>query len=172
MKLALDQALNTTGFSLFSQEGELVEYGQYTTNRKLGVAEKLQELYSFLNELIEEKGVSEIAFEEIQLQGQTPSGDSIPNNVQTFKKLSYVQAVIMITCNAREEQIPFSIVPPSSWRSGLGIAGKTRDVQKRNAQKYVKDNFNIEASEDVCDSICIGLHAFDIVKNANEINWE
>jgi hypothetical protein len=36
----------------------------------------------------------------------------------------------------------YEIVPSSRWKSKLDIKGKKRAEQKRNAQKYVLDNYN------------------------------
>jgi hypothetical protein len=39
--------------------------------------------------------------------------------------------------------IPGSCVLASSWKSTLGIKGKTRPEQKRNAQNFVKTTYNV-----------------------------
>ena len=45
----------------------------------------------------------------------------------------------------------------ATWKSKLKIRGKSRPEQKKNAQKYIKENYNMEPTEDECDAICIGL---------------
>lgn len=64
--------------------------------------------------------------------------------------------------NAVELQIPRTTVLSSTWKSKLGIKGKRRDDQKRDAQRFVKEFYNIKCTQDECDAICIGTY---IVQN-------
>ena len=64
---------------------------------------------------------------------------NVTNNVQTFKVLSEVFGVILET--VRELNIDYDIVPSVTWKSTLGIKGRTRPEQKRNAQQYVLDTY-------------------------------
>lgn len=61
----------------------------------------------------------------------------------------------------------------SEWRKQLGI--KTgRGVKRENLKpldiKYVKDNYGIEANDDVCDAICLYTAYFKA--NQEKLNWE
>jgi hypothetical protein len=51
------------------------------------------------------------------------------------------------------------IVLAGTWKSFLGIKGRNRTEQKRNAQAYIVDNYSIKPTQDECDAICIGLWA-------------
>ena len=53
----------------------------------------------------------------------------------------------------------------------LNIKGKNRPEQKRNAQKYVNEKFNIKATQDECDAICIGVHTLTGRKPAPDHDW-
>lgn len=46
----------------------------------------------------------------------------------------------------------------ASWKSGLGISGRTRLEQKKNAQNYVVNKYKVTPTptQDECDAICIG----------------
>lgn len=44
----------------------------------------------------------------------------------------------------------------ASWKSGLGISGRTRPEQKKNAQNYVVNKYEVTPTQDECDAICIG----------------
>ena len=47
----------------------------------------------------------------------------------------------------------------SEWRKRCGIRtgrGITRDKVKAADIKFVKDTYNIDANDDICDAICIG----------------
>jgi len=54
---------------------------------------------------------------------------------------------------------PVDAVLAGTWKSTLGIKGKTRPEQKRSAQDFVRLEFNVKATQDECDAICIGAHA-------------
>lgn len=100
--------------------------------------------------LIEKHDIQKVVLEEIQLQS------TVGNNVVTYKKLAYVQAIIIQLLD--ELKMPYEIVASSSWKSTLGIKGRARTEQKKNAQIYVNTIYGIKATQDECDAICIGTH--------------
>lgn len=85
------------------------------------------------------------------------------NNVQTFKTLAEVFGVLSELFT--ELKIKHTPVLASSWKSTLGIKGKNRSEQKRNAQEYIVNKYGIKPTQDECDAICIGAHYI-----ANSIN--
>ena len=84
--------------------------------------------------------------EDIQLQA----------NVLTFKTLAEVLGVLYELFT--ELKIPHSAVLSTVWKSSLGIKGKDRAAQKKNAQEWVIQNYQIKPTQDICDAICIGCH--------------
>lgn len=146
--LAIDQASVTSGYAVF-KDGKLVDYGKFTFNDDV-IAERLVKIRTKVKELIEEHDINEVAFEDIQMQG------NVANNVQTFKVLSEVFGVISETL--QEMKMKYTVVMSGTWKSTLGIKGRTRPEQKRNAQEYVLNTYNVKAIQDVCDAICIGTH--------------
>lgn len=50
-------------------------------------------------------------------------------------------------------------IQPSQWRSQLGIQSskRKREEYKKLSKQYVKDNFNIEVTDDESDAICAGV---------------
>ena len=146
--LAIDQASVTSGYAVF-KDGNLVDYGQFTFNDDV-IAERLVKIRAKVLELIAEHDIDEVAFEDIQMQG------NVANNVQTFKVLSEVFGVISEVL--QEKKMKYTVVMSGTWKSTLGIKGRTRPEQKRNAQEYVLQTYNVKAIQDVCDAICIGAH--------------
>ena len=57
-----------------------------------------------------------------------------------------------------ELKLPYEVIASSSWKSTLGIKGRARAEQKKNAQIYVNVIYGIKATQDECDAICIGTH--------------
>ena len=144
--LALDQASKTSGFSVF-KDGKLLTYGKFTFE-DVDLGERLCKIKNKILELINEYDIDELIFEDIQLQ------NNITQNVQTFKVLAEVYG--LIDQMAAELKIPHRSYLASSWKSQLGIKGKDRAEQKRNAQKYVMNTYGVKCTQDEADAICIG----------------
>lgn len=157
--LALDQASNISGYAIF-ENGELLKYGKINLT-DYDLADKLVLLRKQITNLIQEWNIEEVVMEDIQLQG------NVTNNVKTFKVLAEVFGVIYELVN--EINIKNSAVLASEWKSTLKIKGRDRTAQKRAAQQYVIDNYNIKPTQDECDAICIGAHYY--LKDKQEFDW-
>lgn len=159
--LALDQASRTTGFAVF-EDDQLVKSGTFTL-RSDDVGERLVDYRKHIEKLIIDNDIEEVAFEDIQMQGQV-------NNVQTFKVLAEIFGVTQEFLV--ENGHSYHIVSSNTWKSKLQIKGRTRVEQKRNAQIYVLENFNKKVSQDESDAICIGASiVLDNKKNKADFNW-
>lgn len=146
--LSLDQAMRTTGWAIF-EDDELKKYGSFTIPSQHPIEQRLNEFMRELNNLYREYEFDELFFEDIQNQ----------NNNETYKKLAYVQATIIIWCY--NNNIKFSILSPSHWRSVLkercGISfGRKREEQKQKAIEFVQQFFARMVSSDEADAICLG----------------
>ena len=154
--LALDQASLTSGFAVFKDD-ELFDYGKFTFSDN-DIAERLVKIRNKVIELIDKYDINKVAFEDIQMQNST-------NNVQTFKVLAEVYGVILELL--QEKKIDYVIISSNTWKSTLGIRGRARAEQKRNAQEFVLNTYNIKAIQDICDAICIGTH---VIRNPGQTN--
>lgn len=146
--LALDQASRITGWAVF-EDSKLLEFGKFEATEQ-DIGERLYEIKGHVKDLISKYGITEVVFEDIQLQ------NNVVNNVQTFKVLAEVYGVIDELLV--ELQIPHTSVLASSWKSTLSIKGKTRSEQKKNAQLFVQNTYNVKPTQDESDAICIGTH--------------
>ena len=146
--LALDQASKVTGWAIF-EDGELKSYGKiYLDDPNTYII--LVQLRQGIQTLVANYNIDEVIFEDIQQQ------NNVANNVQTFKVLAEVYGVVSELL--QEIQIPHSTVLAASWKSTLGIRGRTRAEQKKNAQLYVEQNYGIHVIQDIADAVCIGTH--------------
>ena len=155
--LALDQASKITGWAVF-EDGELKSYGKISLDDP-NIDYRLVQLRANIWDLIKDYDIDEVIFEDIQQQ------NNVANNVQTFKVLAEVYGVISELL--QEIQIPHSTVLATSWKSTLGIKGKARAEQKKNAQLYVEQNYGVHVIQDIADAICIGTHHL----KKNECAW-
>ena len=146
--LALDQASRVTGWAIF-EDGKLEKYDKILLDDP-NIDTRLVQLRQNILALIESENINEVVFEDIQQQ------NNVANNVQTFKVLAEVYGVISELL--QELQIPHSTVLAASWKSTLGIKGRTRAEQKKNAQFYTEQNYGIHVIQDIADAICIGTH--------------
>lgn len=146
--LALDQASKVTGWAIF-KDGELKSYGKISLDDP-NTDIRLVQLRQSIQTLVADYNIDEVIFEDIQQQ------NNVANNVQTFKVLAEVYGVVSELL--QELQIPHSTVLAASWKSTLGIKGRTRAEQKKNAQLYVEQNYGIHVIQDIADAVCIGTH--------------
>lgn len=146
--LALDQASRTSGYAIF-ENGNLIDYGTFTLTQD-DVGQRLVKLKEQVIKLIEDNNIDKVLFEDIQYQGGA--------GITTYKVLAEVFGVLQEILT--EIQKPYEIIYSSTWKSVLGIKGKARAEQKRNAMTYVLNTFNKKVSSDAADAICIGASYF------------
>lgn len=158
--LALDQASRTSGFAVFI-DGELYDYGTFTfVDNDIG--ERLFKIRERVAKIIADYDIDYVAFEDIQLQSNS-------NNVQTFKILAEVFGVIYELVS--ELKIPNCAVFSNSWKSTCKVKGRTRPEQKKNAQKYVLETYQIKATQDESDAICLGTHVLKTIEEKSDYDW-
>ena len=161
--LALDQSSNINGYAIF-QNGQLIKYGLIKLGSgKLG--KRLLKLKEEISNLIITYNITEILFEDIQLETK------VTNSVKTYKTLSEVIGVLEEILT--EMKIPYTIVPAPTWRRIVGIKGSRRAEQKKNAQTYIYNKIKVGVTEDEADAICIGLSYYmkDTEKEQEGFDW-
>lgn len=158
--LALDQSSKVSGYALFV-DGKLCQSGTIQlTDKDIGV--RLMQFREEITNFINAWDVEYVVYEDIQMQ------DNIKDNVHTFKILAEVIGVLeeLLT----ELDIPHEAVLAGTWRKALSIKGYHRSEQKKNAQKYVSDNYGMSVSEDESDAVCIGTYF--TVKNNEQDSYD
>lgn len=144
--LALDQASRTTGWAIYDNK-TLIASGHFSIPANKIIQDRLKSFVIYLNDLIEKYHPEKIYYEGIQYQ----------SNIETYKKLAYIQAMIIYFSGS----IPITELGPSHWRSVIkdkhGIKfGRSRAEQKQKAQEFVEQFFNKKVTEDEADAICLG----------------
>ena len=147
--LALDQALQTTGYAIF-EDNELIKWGIFSTTPSLPIEERLYTIQQELTKLDQYYNIGHVFFEDTQKQA----------NLDTYKRLCYVQSVIMVWCRNRGG-IKYTILSPSHWRKLLKDKykinwGRKREEQKQAALKWVRQEYEGKFTTDSADAICIG----------------
>ena len=147
--LALDQSSRVSGWAIFDGD-KLEQYGKIDVSNYYELGERLHQIRKKVKKLIEDNKIDKVILEDIYMDGQRV------NNVQTFKALAEVFGVLYELCI--DINVPVEAVLAGTWKSTLGIKGKTRPEQKRAAQAWVKGAYNLSATQDEIDSICIGAY--------------
>ena len=161
--LALDDATSITGYSVFDGDA-LVTFGKIKMEG-FDTIERIVGVKQWLVSMLENWSPDIVAIEDIQLQ------QGRFENVKTFKTLAQLQGTLLATL--KENKIEYVIVPPASWRATCGVTARTRSDQKRQAQKLIKEWYDIDATQDEADAICIGYHT--VIKHIEAhtmVSWE
>ena len=158
--LALDQASRVTGVAIFDDD-KLVKYGTFEIKSNQELGKRLTQFLENLDKLYAAYHFDAVAYEDIQLQ---------MGNVETYKKLSYIQAMILFWCEKHEKNL--YCLSPSHWRKILkdkyGMSwGRKRAEQKQTAIDFIQEHYKKEVDSDTADAICIGCAA-NIEINKNE----
>ena len=146
--LALDQALQTSGYAIF-EDDKLIKWGTFSTKASDPIEERLLTIQYKIALLNQDYKIDYIFFEDTQKQV----------NLDTYKRLCYVQSAIMLFC--QQLHIKYSILSPSHWRKILKDKykinwGRKREEQKRAALEWVQQEYEGKFTTDSADAICIG----------------
>ena len=146
--LALDLSTRSAGWAIF-ENTKLINSGCITAS-STNVLNRIDKITKELREIFDKYKPDEIIVEEVL-------PEDVKHNQQVFKALMYMQASVALDFNKDGKKLNFYTA--SEWRKKCGIRtgrGITRDMVKAADIKFVKDNYNIDANDDVCDAICIG----------------
>ncbi len=146
--LALDQALQTTGYAIF-EDNKLIKWGTFSTTASDPIEERLFAIQYQITLLNWDYKIDYIFFEDTQKQV----------NLDTYKRLCYVQSAIMLFC--QQQKIKYSVLSPSHWRKVLKDKykinwGRKREEQKQAALEWVRQEYDGNFTTDSADAICIG----------------
>lgn len=161
--LALDLSTKSAGWAVFNDK-KLVDSGCITAS-STNVLDRISKITRELREVFDKFNPDEIIVEEVL-------PEDVRHNQQVFKALMYMQAAVALDFNKNGKKLNFYV--SSEWRKKCGIRtgrGITREMVKAADIKFVKDNYNIDANDDICDAICIG-HAYTHEKTVTEDGFE
>ena len=146
--LALDMSSKSTGWAVF-EEQQLIDYGCITCSSTDSL-KRIKKITVEIEKVYKKYIPENIICEEVIL-------DDVHHNHNVFKVLIYLQASVALMFHTYNKKLEFYTA--SEWRKKCGIRtgrGITRDMVKAADIKFVKDTYNIDANDDICDAICIG----------------
>lgn len=150
--LAIDQATNKSGYSIF-KNGELEVYGTIQTTASNNLIKRIDELIIILRVLIFNYEPDYIAIEDVQLQRNTKGLISLSKLLGSLElELSRLK-------------IPYEVISSNTWKSTCKIKGRKRDEQEESVKDFVFKTYNIEeVAPDSADAIAINYHLNKILE--------
>jgi Holliday junction resolvasome RuvABC endonuclease subunit len=142
--LSLDQA-SKTGWSLYKGK-TLINHSIEDFNNIEDYTARVSAIKQWALEMINKYNPEIISIEDIQQQ----------INPKTYKQLAELKGVLENLLF--EKEFLYFIISSSQWKGTCGVKGRKREEQKKNAQLFVKNKFNIDVGEDEADAICQGWH--------------
>lgn len=168
--LALDQATKTSGWAVYDNTS-LIKFGKYEAKDDKELDNRIVDVKNYLISMIDFWEPDIVILEDIQLQQFGPKSSDNVEGVTTFKGLAKLQGVLINVLI--ENNIEYQVVHTGTWREACGVKGKSRSDKKRSAQIIVKDIYEVNATQDEADAICIGLYATQKkTKNESLMYWE
>lgn len=141
--LGVDSSTKSTGWTLMTTDGELVEYGLIKTDKDATEIEKIMEHKHYFEKLFKEHSISHTICED-QYMGR---------NVKTLKQLVRVSTIAALITT--ENNATFDLVYPTSWKKLVNGSGKAK---KADTIKYVNETYGTSfklKDNDIADSISI-----------------
>lgn len=145
--LFLDLSTKSSGWCV-AKEGELIDYGCITSSSQ-NVLKRITIIVNGIQKIVEKYNIVKIVAEEVRTDYK---------NVHTYKVLNWIQGITLYKAFQFFPEIEYEFIQPSSWRSKIGIhtgRGIKREELKKADIEYVKNKYNINANDDVCDAICL-----------------
>ena len=155
MRIAgIDASSNKTGVAIF-QDAKYVEHTLIDLHKIKDSKERIPKMMLAICDYLEKHEVDKIIMEE----------SLMTNNILTVKMLASIAGAVM--CYAASHNIEFQFDLPSAWRKRIGLTqGRSvkRDVLKTEAIEAVKQEYELDLTDDECESILIARSGFDLPK--------
>lgn len=165
--LAVDQARNC-GWSVWDYDNKtIVKYGTLKYGPTISFEEMIYTLTRDLWDIVCNNNVDAVFFEDTQYQ----------MNIDSFKKLCWLQGGLIHWLS--ENDILYSIIPPSRWQGYCNARGRSSSEVKSNIRsasdtkkrgkaltiEYVREQYGIDTNDDnLADAICIGFYVVNNIE--------
>ena len=150
----IDASTNKTGIAIFS-DGNYFEHTLIDLHKIKDSTERIHKMMTAICEYLDEFVVDKIIMEESMMT----------NNISTVKMLSNIAGAVMYY--AASHGIEFEFALPTHWRKKIGLSQSNkikRDVLKAEAILAVKQEYDMELTDDECEAILIARSGFDLPK--------
>ena len=154
--LGIDPGIAITGWSIvdFDKDGKGVpiDYGAITTLKGLSVGERISELYTDLNQIINEFKPEYCGLETLLFY----------NNAKTAIVVGEARGVVLLVLE--QNGIPVYEITPLQVKSSISGYGKATKIQVQENVKMIFSLEDIPKPDDVADALAISIACFDRLK--------
>lgn len=150
----IDASTNYTGVAIL-KDAKYVEHILIDLHKIKDSADRIPKMMCAICDYLSEHKVDKIIMEESMMT----------NNISTVKMLSNLAGAIMYY--AANNGIEFELVLPTHWRKKIGLSQSNkikREVLKAEAILAVKQEYNMELTDDEAESVLIARSGFDLPK--------
>lgn len=153
-KIAFDASTKSTGYSVFDEENNIIEYDCLTAS-SADVIKRIQKIIVKIDALLKKYNydIELFILEEVHPENEHTK------IMHTHRALMWIQAAINFLIHERCPKAKVEYIFPNTWRTsvGINIGNKTRPMLKEEDIKKVKELFNYEnINDDEADAILIG----------------
>lgn len=164
--LFLDLSTKSTGYAISDANGKLITYGLITASSTNNVS-RIQKIQTEIINLVKQYNITKLIAEDVHPEAYGYS--------DTARLLMWLQGSIVLGAHTVNNDInskSIEFMQASEWRKQLGI--KTgRGIKRENLKpldiKFIKDTYDIDANDDVCDALCLYTAYFK--KKQTEFDW-
>lgn len=161
--LFLDLSTKSTGWCV-GENSKLLDYGCITAS-STNVLARIVSITEQINTIVQSQKIEKIILEEVRIDYK---------NVHTYKVLNWIQGIVLYNAFKENKKIQYDFIQASSWRSKIGIhtgRGIKRETLKQEDIKYVRNKYQIEANDDICDAICLMDAYYSSTEPVAGISW-
>lgn len=156
MKVAgIDASTNKTGISIF-EDGKYIEHVLIDCHEEKDAMKRIPMMANHICKYLNK-------FQDIDMIIMEKS--ILKTNIDTVQKLSNLAGIIMFY--AYKNKIIFKHPIPSEWRKKIGLEQSNkvkRGMLKLEAIKAVQQEYDMELTDDECESILLARSGFDLPK--------
>lgn len=151
--LGIDPGIAITGWSIvdFNKDGKgiPVDYGAITTLKGLSVGERISELYTDLNQIVNEFKPECCGLETLLFY----------NNAKTAIVVGEARGVVLLVLE--QNSIPVYEITPLQVKSSISGYGKATKLQVQENVKMIFGLDDIPKPDDVADALAISIACYD-----------
>ena len=152
--VGIDASTNKTGIAIF-HNGQYVEHTLIDLHKIKDSTERIPKMMMAICDYLDKHKIDKIIMEESMMT----------NNILTVKMLSNIAGAVMYYAVSHGIEFQFDL--PSAWRKRIGLTqGRAvkREVLKAEAINAVKQEYEMDLTDDECESILIARSGFDLPK--------
>ena len=156
----IDASSNKTGIAIF-KDSKYIEHTLIDLHTIKDSSSRVPKMMLSICEYLSKHKIDKIIMEESMMT----------NNIVTVKMLSNIAGAIMYYAASNDIEFQFDL--PSAWRKRVGLTqGRAvkREVLKAEAIAAVKQEYDMNLTDDECEAILIARSGFDLPKIVLENN--